>query len=173
MKIMKLVSPFFSTYLLVILWLTAGCTAKGISQNEILNASFDLTQCKWVIDSIAVFDLVTSDAEMQSADGARISNLFLKDLYEAKDEINYMEFRNNRRAYFSFVNSVDQDKFNFSYIQFDEQISFSLTDPSSHQVLNFSVDYYFSPNEIFPQLLINDSNYLFFYLSCGNGRVPD
>lgn len=170
---MKLTNLFSLAYLLIIVWNTTGCSEKGISQkNNNDSDKFDLTMCRWIVDSLTFVEPSLKDGKEQSTDEARISNLFLKELYEAKDDLIYFEFKENGRAFFSFVDSVIQEKFNFSYNQSDSQIFFSFTDTSSSQVLSFSVDYYFSPNKDYPQILINDSDYLIFFLSCG-GDMSD
>jgi hypothetical protein len=158
--------------LFIIMWHVTGCSEKRNIQSNISDDRFDLTRCKWVLDSLTLVKPTVKLEEQQLAAKARISNLFLHELYEAKDDVIYFEFKKNGRAFFSFVDSAMQVNFNLSYKQSDKQIIFSLKDTASTEVLYFSVDYFFSPNKDFPQLLFNDSDFVLFYLSCGNDRLP-
>jgi hypothetical protein len=164
MRIIKLRTLFVSASLLIIIWHVAGCSEKRSIQN-IDGNKFDLTKCKWVVDSLTLAEPSMNLEEKQLATKARITNLFLNELYEAKDDVIYFEFKKNGRAFFSFVDSAMQVNFNLSYKQSDKQIIFTLKDTASSQVLDFSVDYFFSPNKDFPQLLFNDSDFVLFYLT--------
>lgn len=166
MKNIKLSSLFLSICLLIIAGNIIGCSEKGIIQDNTLNNQFDLTMCKWQIDSLTLGEAFQNDKVDQYSGQSRISNLFVKELYEAESDLMYFEFKKNGRAHFGFLDSIKQEECNFSYSHSESQITFSLTDPFSLQTENYNVEYFFSEDDVAPCLLINDSDYVIYFLSC-------